>query len=229
MKVTPPTATVRTATLASIVYAGAARQFAAQAAVLDDVTTYQAADEKRRPVIETELLNVSLAAVLTSYFAIEAFLNEIFLAGSLGLAGNFDGLGAAVAGRLSAAWDAGASKLNPLEKADMALVIALAEPLNSGEGFAQRFGLLHRLRNDLVHSEPQWTEHGRPATASDDKLERRLHRQFQNAAIWQGRGVGFRWHGCLGSGCASWAWTTAAGFAQELSSRLGMRIYWMVA
>lgn len=171
---------------------------------------------------------MSLAAVLMSYFAVEALLNEIFLAGSLGLTTNFQGLDATCADRLSAAWDAGAWKLNPLEKADMALVIALAEPLKWGEGVAQRFGLLHDLRNDLVHHKPRWTEHGRTPTESDDKLERRLHQQFENAVVWKGRGAAFRWHGCLGAGCASWAWNTAAGFAQELSGRLGVRTDWMI-
>lgn len=219
---------IRTATSASVLYAGAARQFAAQAASLDDFVVHQAADEKRRSQIETELLNVSLATVLTSYFAIEGLLNEVFLAGSLGMTGNFKGLDAAVAGRLSAAWDAGASKLNPLEKADMALVVALAEPMNWGGGAAQRFGLLHDLRNDLVHHKPRWTEHGKPPAESDDKLERRLHQQFSNANIWEGRGAAFRWGGCLGSGCAGWAWQTAAGFAQEMSGRLGVRVHWLV-
>ncbi len=220
---------IRTATSASMLYAGAARQFAAQAASLDDVAVHHAAEEKRRGEIETELLNVSLAAVLTSYFAIEALLNEVFVAGSLGMAGNFKGLDTRAADQLSAAWDAGVSKLNPLEKADMALVVAGAAPLAWGQGAAQRFALLHDLRNDLVHHKPRWTEHGKPPTESDDKLERRLHQQFENAVIWKGRGAAFRWHGCLGAGCGNWAWKTAAGFAQELSGRLGVRTDWMAA
>jgi hypothetical protein len=101
--------------------------------------------------------------------------------------------------------------------------------LRWGEGAAQRFDLLHALRNELIHHKPIWVTHSRPSPASDDKLERRLHSQFDAALIWGGRGVPFRWNGCFGGPCAVWAQETAVGFGQLVMSRLGIRLHWLAS
>lgn len=109
-----------------------------------------------------ELTDASLAAVLTSYFAVEARINELFMEFSMfpKKAHWFPGLDRGVASRLCTAWNVGAIKLNPLEKADLALVIADRQPLDWGAGPPQRFALLHALRNDLVHHKPIRVQHG---------------------------------------------------------------------
>lgn len=222
-------AQVSTATSASIIYVAASRHFAARAESLDDLATYDAADTAQRSAIETELQNVALASVMLAYFGVEALLNEIFLAHSLGMLSNYRGLDAGVAARLSAGWDAGARKLSPAEKADLALVIADCKPVDWGAGAPQRFARLHDFRNDLVHHKPQWVVHGDSGPQSADKLERQLHQQFSPANIWKGRGVPFRWNGCLGGPCARWAHDTSVAFCAEVCAKLGIQLYWLKA
>lgn len=218
-----------TATIASIIYVSASRHFAARAESLDDLEAYDAADSAQRSAIETELQNVALASVMMAYFSVEALLNEIFLAHSLGMIRNFRGLDASVAARLSAGWDAGARKLSPPEKADLALVIADCKPLDWGAGTPQRFGRLHDLRNELVHHKPRWVVHGNSGPESDNKLERQLHQQFSPTHIWKGRGVPFRWNGCLGGPCARWAHDTSVAFCAEVCKKLSIQLYWLKA
>jgi hypothetical protein len=142
---------------------------------------------------------------------------------------NFPGLEAALAERLSAAYSAGVEKFNSVEKVDMALIVAQRPPLDWGAGTAQRFNLLHGLRNELVHHKPKWVIKGADPARSEDKLEQRLHTQFENARIWQGQGAAFRWTGCLGAGCALWAHQTAVEFAADVVRRLGVRLAWLTA
>ena len=225
----PSVAAVRTASSASLLYVAAAGRFAADATALDVPRAEMSVGSPTFDGVSSRLMDTALATVLMSFFAVEAVLNEIYLAGELGLVKNFPGLTDAVAGQLSDAWNAGAHKLSPREKADLAMVVVGVEPIDWGAAAVQRFALLTELRNELVHHKPEWNDHGRPPPESGDKLERKLHSQFETAAIWQGRGAAFRWTGCMGAGCARWAEATAIGFAGVLAQRLSVTISWAAA
>jgi hypothetical protein len=216
--------TVSSAVSGSIIYAGTARRMAAQSKALDDQALYGTEAEPDRNERATALLSVALSSVLSAYFSVEALLNELLLASRLGTLTNFPGLEPALGSQLSAAYDAGVERLSSIEKTDMALIVGQRQPLDWSAGVAQRFRLLHDLRNELVHHKPKWVVKGADPRRSDDKLERRLHTQFENALIWQGQGVAFRWTGCLGAGCAQWAHETAVGFAAEVLGRLDVRL-----
>ncbi|MGD9878562.1 MAG: hypothetical protein AB7U95_00350 [Reyranella sp.] len=222
----PAVGALRTSTSASLLYVAAAGRFAAEAAALDVPRAVLRIDGSALAEVAPRLMDTALASVLMSSFAIEALLNEIYLAGALGVAQNFPGLTDAAARQLSDAWNAGAHKLSPREKADLAMVVMGVSAIDWGASAAQRFALLTELRNELVHHKPEWNDHGRPAPESSDKLERKLQSQFETAAIWKGRGAAFRWTGCMGAGCARWADVTATGFAGVLAERLGITISW---
>lgn len=168
-------ASIRVSTSAAILYFGGSRSFASQASSLDNVQAWNDAPETRQREIETDLLHASLAAAMMSYTGVEALLNELYLADELGLTQNFPGLSRDLAARLGTAWNGGVEGLNVIEKADRACVVGGFTAINYGERDAQRFALLHTLRNELIHHKPMWVTHGKPAPRSDDKIERQLH------------------------------------------------------
>jgi len=70
---------VRTTPTASLLYSLAARRLAERAVRLDDLERWKALDEPGRRELESELIEISLAAVVTGSSSVEAAVNELFL------------------------------------------------------------------------------------------------------------------------------------------------------
>jgi hypothetical protein len=216
---------VKSSPLGGVIFTAAARRLSERAQALDDAAAAASMDAQSFMARAGDLIDCSLAAVLMAYLSVEAAVNELLLAHQLGHAANMPGFDAALAKRLSDAWDAGVSKLNAMEKADLARITAGVGPTIWGQGPAQHVGLLHDLRNELIHHKPKWVDHVADGSASKDKLERSLHQLFAPATIWKGR-TGtqpFRWNGCLGGGCARWAYKAARAFNVELYEAVGTK------
>src|SRR5262249_7270464 len=156
-----------------------------------------ARDAVEREDLENELLEVSLATVITSYSAVEAAVNELYPErAEFDRSVWFKGLSDELAMRLKSAWSEGVRKLNPIEKSKIALSIAQVKDFDWGAGAAQSLGLLHDLRNALVHHTPMTIVPGPSPSESQDALERSLYTRFPTALIWGERNVTFRWAGC---------------------------------
>ncbi len=220
MSITAGSARISTSASGGMMFTSAARQLAENARTLDHpVALDRSAFDKRAQ----ELMAASLGATLTAYFSIESAVNELLLAHSLGYVGNFKGLDSALARKLSDAWEAGAHKLNALEKANLVTVIAGDGKMDFGRDPGQKAAALHDLRNELVHHKPKVVEHGRSPHESDDNLERRLSSQFARATICTPpESAPFRWGGCLGAGCAIWACSVADGFIRQVYRSSGV-------
>jgi hypothetical protein len=192
-----------------------------RALALDDVEAWRTDEPARQRERESELLEISLATVITAHSSVEAAVNELYLERTeFDNAVWFVGLPEEIAGRFNAAWSDGVRRLNPIEKARLALSIAGVQNFQWGSGGAQSLRFLHDLRNALLHHKPFTVE--RSAGASDsDPLEAALTKRFQTAAIWRERNVTFRWAGCLGGDCARWAAETAMQFQSEFFGALG--------
>ena len=216
-------AVVHVTTSAAILFAQAAARMSRWALRLDDPKNFAEIAESERADHAAQLLDTSLSAVISAYTHVEATINELYLDTTLfGRQHAFPGITDTVAARLSGAWNSGAEKLNPVEKIGLALVLAdHTSDIDWGQGHAQDFALLHDLRNTLIHHKPKTVQHGKESANSDDKIERRLHTKFPSARIWDGKGVTFRWNGCLGGGCAVWAAKTAEGLVAEVCGALG--------
>src|SRR5262245_1018885 len=96
---------------ASIIFASAAHRFSLDAQRLDNPEIYNTLDERGRGRIEAELLDISLAAVLTANLAVEATVNELYLDVSLFPGegnGMFKGLTLDIRRALFDAWEHGA-------------------------------------------------------------------------------------------------------------------------
>ena len=214
---------VHITTAASILFIQSARRMSQLASELDDKQLFDAMDNAGRESAQAKLMDASLSTVLASYTHIEAIANELYLDTTLfGRPHWFPGIHPALAQLLVAAWAQGADELNPIDKFKRALSLAgRPQGIDWGRGHAQSLRFLHDLRNTLIHHQPITVEHGISPSRSDDELERSLHTRFKPAHIWEGRGVAFRWNGCLGGPCARWAYDTAAGFAADVFNALG--------
>lgn len=218
------TATVHTSTSGAIVFSQMARRMSEAAARLDSTEIFERLAEPERQHIQDQLLDASLAAVIASYTYIEALANELFLDTVLfGRPFSFPDISQVLAQNLASAWIDAKDK-GPVDKLKHALKVAgCADKIKWGSGVPQQLCVLQRLRNALIHHEPIMVEHGKPSGRSDDKLEQQLHSRFQKALIWEGRGVAFRWYGCLGGPCAQWAYRTATSTAAAVFASIGTR------
>jgi hypothetical protein len=225
MQLTGYSPVVKSSALGGVIFTAAARRLSERAEALDHAAATANMDAPTFMARAGDLLDTSLAAVLMAYLSVEASVNELLLAHQLGHAVNMPGFDPGLAKRLSEAWDAGAAKLNAMEKADLARITASVGPTDWGKGPAQQIGLLHDLRNELIHHKPKWVEHVAAGSTSKDKLERSLHQLFAPATIWKGRtgAPPFRWNGCLGAGCARWAYKAARAFNVDLYEAVGTR------
>ncbi len=210
---------------ASVTFNIAGRVHADRATELDDVgaVTGLAVNDPAFEKRSTELQAAALGSVLCSFMAVEAILNELYMESDLLPPGtNFKGIPPAIAKALLDSWNSGADRWPIVTKCHVAAATFGVAPLDFGNGIAQQFLHVLRLRHALVHHKPVSVEHGKPVATSDDKLERDLHKVFDHAEIWKGRGVSFRWAGCMGAGCARWAHETSTAFQAEFFSRLGV-------
>jgi len=114
--------------------------------------------------------------------------------------------------------------LNPLEKTLKALELAGLESLPLGQGSAQDFALLLRLRDALVHAKPVYRRHGRSVPQKDkDPLEAALCKKFPPSKLAH-HGEPYLWRHCLGAGCAVWAVQTVTALHNDVNKRMGIQI-----
>jgi hypothetical protein len=209
--------TVKITTGGTSLYMSAARRFARAADSLDDPKSFEAEDQLLRNERSHKLIETTLAAVILSYTAVESVLNELFQEREhFGQAVWFPHLDERIAASLQRAWSEGIEKLNPIDKAKVALAIA-DRSIDWDSGPPQEFLLLHGLRNALIHHKPFSVE----PNVTEDKLEKRLRSRFELSRIWAGKNVNYRWGGALGAGCALWAYRTAEGFQAEFFAAIG--------
>jgi hypothetical protein len=210
-----------TVTAASIMYFDAARRFSERAVVLDDPVIFDALDRNGREARAGELVDSTLAAVLTANSAIEAVINELFVERDLFPASSpwFKGLPDDVGKAFADAWKNGVERHSVVIKCQIAAAIAGKKRIDFGAGAAQRMKLLIDLRDALIHHKPISLEGGKDPHDSDDAIQRKLNRQFELSRISSTHL--FRWRGCLGAGCANWAYETSTTFHRDFFAHLG--------
>jgi hypothetical protein len=87
-KAPTPTASVFSSAAGAVIFAAAARRLSERAVALDDVAAVAGLDEQGFIARAGELIDGSLAAVLTACLSVEAAVNELFLAYQLGTVAN---------------------------------------------------------------------------------------------------------------------------------------------
>lgn len=204
----------------------AARFFVQLATALDGAQP-AAVEVRGEPIKDFDARNnASLAAVLSSHAAVDAFLNELYLCHEENLYPVMQ-IERDFASRLDMAWRSGADRFSIRGKIDLALALKGVEPIDWDRGVSQDLLLLGKLRNELVHHKARWIDDSLEGSESIDSIERQLHGRFE-LAKWSNEGaVPFRWMKCLGAGCAKWAWNTSRVCINEVSRRLGLALIHM--
>jgi hypothetical protein len=214
---------IQTLTAGSLILTRTARRFAERANALDDPAYYGWSERSfdERTAIEQELVDCVLAAVVSSQAAVEASINELYTQGSINDTDHwFAGLDRTIAKKLRNAWPS-LERVRFEEKIVQAARIAGFDSFKFGATAAQQLTKLIDLRNELMHSAPDWIELAGAGAQSADPLERSLCTSFSDARIWKGRVAVYRWDRCLGGPCAVWAYNTAVGFLREFFGGIG--------
>lgn len=114
-----------------------------------------------------------------------------------------------------------------LQKYDIALVLCRKAPSEKGVEPYQSAELLVKLRNYLIHAEPEihtlftignieGTKNSRPG------LVEGLKNKFPENKLMAGFGNAFFPYKCLGHGCAAWAVESSIAFTDKFFSELGL-------
>lgn len=168
-----------------------------------------------------ENLGHAAAAVVMASAAVEAAVNEVYLAAVDRNYTGFPLLSSEQVDLLAEVWDiVESSRAKPLKKHAVALAAVGRPAIPMGEEPGQSAAALFELRNLLVHFTPEWDD----GLNRHAKLEQRLAGKFepnQLSASARGRMLWFPGR-CLGAGCAFWACRTAYSYHQTFAELLGI-------
>jgi hypothetical protein len=183
-------------------------------------------------VFSDELIAEHRGYVTATIFAavsfLEATINELFADAQEPDHGQLKGLDPAVVSLMADMWKRQiprTARYRVLEKFDIALVLARKEPFNPGVPPYQDVLLLVRLRNSLVHYEPEWMPAGlNPMydNEADKDLAKGLRGRFPTSPLMS-EGSPFYPNRCLSHGCAKWAVESSITFADSFFVKLGLK------
>lgn len=170
----------------------------------------------------------AVGAVFAAVSFLEALINELFADAGEKYQNHLDGLDEPTIEIMADMWAHSiprTTRYSILEKYDIALVLAGRPPFDSGRQPYQDVDLLVKLRNDLVHYEPEW-RHGDydPSHKPDrePKFVKGLRGKFPPNPI-AAVGNPFYPDRCLGHGCAKWAVESSVQFTDDFFAVLGVK------
>jgi len=112
-----------------------------------------------------------------------------------------------------------------IKKYQVALILADKEPFSNQDSQYQKILIITKLRNELIHYEPEWKE-----VFDDPEIERRRmsgvgkHLQHENFSLnpFVKKYMEFFPVRCLGHGCAKWVYDNSMSFVKEFEIRMGI-------
>jgi len=156
-----------------------------------------------------ELIHLVTAAVTLSVGSLKAFANELFADGTQ----CFSSLSKEIR---DAIWVL-AEQRPSMEKYDLALTLHAARPFDKGLPVYQNVEALVRLRNALIHFNPEWDD----AQDKHKKLSEHLRNKFPLSPFSPANGPLFPKR-CMSHGCAEWAVRSVIAFLTDFQIRLEM-------
>lgn len=180
---------------------------------------------------DDELIAVNRSFVLGSIMSAVAFLestvNELFADAAEDHDENLEGLDSVQIARLKETWSIGVPRTaaySVLQKYDIALVICGQPPFNRGAKERQDANDLIRLRNALIHYEPEWIPAGsRSGPDALHKLARILKLRFPLNPLYSPNNPLYP-DRCLSSGCTRWAVASCLNFTDKFFRTLGVKV-----
>jgi hypothetical protein len=164
----------------------------------------------------------AMGAVVFSIAALEAAINELFTDAAEGNLHNLRPLDEVVIKRLGTMWLSGVPRTasyRVVDKFAIALHLADRDALDASAEPWQSAMELAKLRNALIHYEPEWVP--MPVTGEAHKFEKSLRGKFPENPLAPSENAYYP-DKLLGHGCAAWAVHSALAFAGAFSERLGI-------
>jgi hypothetical protein len=170
----------------------------------------------------------AIGAVMAAVGYLEALINELFSdSGDPSLQDHFPNVPRETLELMADMWKRDvprSARYSILEKYEIALALARKPPLDRGRSPYQDVSLLIKLRNTLVHFEPEWTLHSIvPGTDNTrpTRFPESLEGRFPINRLYAWTGNAFFPDKCLGAGCAKWAVKSSVSFAAEFHRLIG--------
>jgi hypothetical protein len=158
-----------------------------------------------------------MGSIFSTVAFVEATINELFKDATEPYmpAGPISQVPESVKSLLAEQWRQGVSRFDTLSKYQTALNLAGKQPLDPGRQPYQDARSLIKLRNKLIHYEPEWSTVEHP-------IERELQGKFpENPFVPTYVGNPFYPDRCLSHGCAKWSVKSSLALTEEFHTRLG--------
>ena len=178
-----------------------------------------------------ELLTEYWADITASIFAavsfLEATINELFADATEEYSEYPKSLNLNTKALMADMWKKGiprTSRYRILEKFDIALTLARKPTFDVGKPPAQDVDLIVKLRNRLIHYEPEWMTNETMTSsmsATEKKLDRSLRGKFPTSPLMS-KSSPFFPNRCLSYGCARWAVESSLAYSDEFYKNLGV-------
>lgn len=163
-----------------------------------------------------------ISAVTSSAAALEAMINEAFVDAAETEGSCVASLSSDARSKLATMWAVPrTSKFAILDKFDVACLLITGKGLDRSHHRWRNASWVVRLRNDFVHSEPSWKEHGLRPEEDSEKVERALKGMFPENQL-AGAANPFSPDKLLGYGCAAWSVNSALEFADHFWQSIGI-------
>jgi hypothetical protein len=213
----------------SIDQARAAKIFAVKCGELEANPPGPNGDESARGLTWSEAAQhehraLAIAAILSSVAFLEASINELYASAK------HDNL--EVGAKLSTTErqalrdvDEMLRRNSVLNRFQLTVRLLGKQPFDRAAQPYQNADLLIKLRNTLVHYEPQWRRGGGDDSqiAKEAKWARRLLDMHFSPHPFTSPDNPFFPDRCLGYGCAAWGWKTAVAFTDDFFARLSIK------
>lgn len=176
------------------------------------------------PRFDIEHRGYVLSSVLASVAFLESNINELFQDAHDGHASHLSSLSTDTRRMMAELWistDEG-TRLRPLDKYKMLLVLAGHEPLDPGSQPCQDAVLVVQLRNALAHFQPEDLSADEP-----HKMKDRLRGKFPDNRLMAESGNPWWPDHALGCGCADWVHRSAKALADRVMKTVGVETNYM--
>jgi hypothetical protein len=177
--------------------------------------------------VSTEHNSYVTASIFSTVAFLEATINELFVDAVDNPRSSVHQLGPDVVKRMTNMWKLQVPKTASFripDKYNIALILAGKEPLDAGVSPYQDVALVIKLRNALIHYEPEWI-----TTFSTLETEQAITQEFEKHLRGKfplnpmaGVGNAFFPDKCLGHGCAKWAVVSGIQFVDEFFAQMSM-------
>lgn len=176
--------------------------------------------EKENKIIKDDYYHYVISSIILSVSFLEANINELYsrIADKDLNLKNDD--------VIISLWSRGiprTARYSILDKYEILLDVVGATKLDTSRNPYQNITALIKLRNALVHFEPEWTRINE-AIKKESSLEKLLKGKFLLSPYWNEKTQPFFPYVCLSAGCSYWAVKSSAGFIEEYYKLLNIEM-----